>query len=319
LGQQQAILFAIFRHKADACSHRFRRAADDHLLIANKNLPAVFRVRAKDGAQRFRAPRADETGDAENFTASHLEADRAHTFARAQVAHPQGHFAHETFARALPLGKIVADHFADQLGGRHVAGVVGRDGPAIAHHRDAIGDAADFIHPVADVNNPHTLALQPADVVKQLLDLGVGQRRRRFIQDEQLAILRQRAGNLDQLLLTHAQISCGHGGINGAEAHAREGLARGFVQVGEANKSASARQAIEKNIFRDAHRPDDVEFLQHHDDASVFGLPFGGRVVRMVFQPDVSAIAFGQPRENAHKGGLARAIATHQRMNFSRP
>ena len=79
-------MLAIFGNEANACPYRLRGVADDHAFPADENLTRVFRVRAKDGAQGFRAARADEPRDAQHFTAPHLEAHVAHPLARPQVA-----------------------------------------------------------------------------------------------------------------------------------------------------------------------------------------------------------------------------------------
>ena len=81
------------------------------------------------------------------------------------------------------------------------------DQPAVAQHGDAIGDAVDLVHAMADEHHRHALPPQIVDHGEQPLDLALRQGGRGLVHDQHARVDRQRAGDLDQLLLGAAQRS----------------------------------------------------------------------------------------------------------------
>ena len=79
------------------------------------------------------------------------------------------------------------------------------DEVAVAQHGDAVGDAVDLLHAVADEHHRHAARLRSATTREQPLDLALRQRRRRLVHDQHAGVERQRAGDLDELLLGGAQ------------------------------------------------------------------------------------------------------------------
>ena len=67
------------------------------------------------------------------------------------------------------------------------ARLVAGDDAAVAHHHDAVGDLGDLVEPVADIDEGHAFGLEPADLLEQQLGLLAAERRRRLVEDEQLA------------------------------------------------------------------------------------------------------------------------------------
>ena len=82
------------------------------------------------------------------------------------------------------VGQDAADHELGDLAHRELADRVGADRLPVAHHGDLVGDPEQLVEPVRDVDDRDAGGGEPADDVEQHLDLGVGQDRRRLVQDE---------------------------------------------------------------------------------------------------------------------------------------
>ena len=80
-----------------------------------------------------------------------------------------------------------------------------RDAATATQHRDAVGDAADFLKPMRDEQNCRALAAHLAQDAEKVLGLAVRQRRRGFVQNDHRRALNERAGNLHDLLLSGGQ------------------------------------------------------------------------------------------------------------------
>ena len=75
----------------------------------------------------------------------------------------------------------------------------------VAQHGDPVGDAVDLVHAVADEHHRHALPAQVVDHGEQPVDLALRQGGGRLVHDQHAGAHRQRAGDLDQLLLGAAQ------------------------------------------------------------------------------------------------------------------
>jgi hypothetical protein len=84
---------------------------------------------------------------------------------------------------------------------------------AVAQHRDPVGDLEDLFHPVRNVDDADAVGLEVLDHVEQHHLLGIGQRGGRFIEDHGLGVDRQRAGDLDHLLVGDGQVADQRAGI----------------------------------------------------------------------------------------------------------
>ena len=80
-----------------------------------------------------------------------------------------------------------------------VGGGVLADEVAVAKHRHLVGDLEQLVHLVGDVDDALALRLQRTDDLEEMLDLALGQRRRRLVHDENVGIVGDRLGDLDHL------------------------------------------------------------------------------------------------------------------------
>ena len=78
---------------------------------------------------------------------------------------------------------------------------------AVAQHRVAIAEAEDLLEPVRDEDDRQALGLQRPDDAREVGDLRFAQRRGRLVHDDEPGPHRERAGDLDQLLLGDRKIA----------------------------------------------------------------------------------------------------------------
>ncbi len=126
--------------------------------------------------------------------------------------------------------------------------------------------------------------LEPADHLEQPLGLAIGQRRGRLVHHQDARVLRQRLGDLDDLLVGDAELvhepvadrcrsRCWRARAAGLAPHGRA--------VDRAGKPA-ARLAAEEDVLRDAQIGDEREFLEDDRDAEL---------ARIVGTADLDALA----------------------------
>ena len=94
---------------------------------------------------------------------------------------------------------------------------------AVAEDRDAVADLEDLAEPVGDVDDRPALAGELADDRLDLLDLDVGERRGRLVEDEDAGVARQEPRDLDQLALGDRKVARRHRRVDVLEPdHARD-------------------------------------------------------------------------------------------------
>src|SRR5438552_1854040 len=76
---------------------------------------------------------------------------------------------------------------------------------SVAQDGHAIGDGEDLVQPVRNIDDAEPLAAQTPERVEQPLDFRRRQRSGGLVEDHDLRVKRERAGNLHHLLLRDAQ------------------------------------------------------------------------------------------------------------------
>jgi len=84
---------------------------------------------------------------------------------------------------------------------------VGRYGLAVAEDRHGVGDLQHLVQLVRNHDQGDTLFLQLEDQVQKLFAVVVVQGRGGLVEDQELDLLGEGAGDLDQLLLTDAELA----------------------------------------------------------------------------------------------------------------
>ncbi len=163
-------------------------------------------VGAKDRAHKLGAARAQQAGDPENLAAIKVEGDVVEVPCTGQAAHfEQRREPVDRLARRPGRAGGVAEHHADDLGGRGRAHLDGTDIVAVAYDGAGVGDLEELAHAVRDVDHRHAARPQSLDQREKLLDLFRGERRCRFVKQQDRWVEGHRFDDLDDLLLPDAE------------------------------------------------------------------------------------------------------------------
>src|ERR1041384_403933 len=112
---------------------------------------------------------------------------------------------------------------------------------------------------------------------KERFPPGVGQRRRRFIEHEDASVLRQRLGDLDQLLLADAEIDYRRARIDWQMKFIEQFL-RAAIKIFPIDDAETARLASEKDVLRDRQFLNQRHLLKNDCDARMLRLTHVGKV-----------------------------------------
>jgi hypothetical protein len=205
-------------------------------------------------------------------------------------------------------GDVASDHQLDDFGGRAGALVERLDMPAVAEHRGPVGQRIDLVHAMRDVENGHALRLQAREQRIDFLDVGAGQGRSRFVENEELGFLAERLGDLDHLAARQRQI-----------AHAQQRIDVFAADFGEQRlRAASLRAGVDhaeplrrrryRNIVGDRQVRHQGKFLKDADDA---GRGRGGGIVELArnsIQMNLAGIRLHHAGDDLDQRRLAGAV-----------
>ncbi len=204
--QHQALPLSIRRDEGDAVPHGLLR-----LAVADGttgDLDGALRLaQAEDRLHQLAAPGADEPGEPDDLARGDVEVDRVERARKRKAANLE----RELGRRALTLPLVhdilerVADHQLDQTGPVELGQRPLADRVAVAQDGGAVAELEDLAQPVRDEDHGHALLAQPADDPEERLDLVVGERARRLVEDENARVDRESARDLDHLLLVGPQ------------------------------------------------------------------------------------------------------------------
>ena len=79
------------------------------------------------------------------------------------------------------------------------------DNPAVAEDRDLVGNPQDFVDAMGDIDDGHAALAGLMDLTKEKAGFAIGQRCRRFVEDQDAAIPRKTGSDLDHLPGTDAE------------------------------------------------------------------------------------------------------------------
>ena len=215
IGQRQALALAILAEVADAGRQpraQHARSERPHRRRScpgrDRHLAACHRVEAEDGAHHLRAAGAHQSGDAEHLAAAQVEARRAHRRQAPGGPSPTSTAAPAScrvrggkrFSTDRPTMCAMSCSLVDAAirAAGHAA--------AVAQHGEDIGDLADLLEEVADVDDAEPLRAQPRDQREQPIDVGALQAARRLVHQQDAAVGRERAADLDDLLCRERQL-----------------------------------------------------------------------------------------------------------------
>ena len=140
------------------------------------------------------------------------------------------------------------------------------DQRAVAQDGGAVADLHHLLEPVGDEHDRDALGLEPAHDREQALHLLVRQGRGRLVHDHELGGHRQRAGDLDHLLLGDREVGDQPARVDG-EPDLLDQRAGPAMQLAPVDPPQPNRQPADEDVLGDRQGRDQVEFLVDRDDA----------------------------------------------------
>lgn len=168
--------------------------------------------------------------------------------------------------------------------------------PTVAHDGHGLGDPADFVHPVGDVDDAGTLFGQPAHHADQKLRLVGDKRTCGLVKDQQARALPQGPRDLDKLALGHRQAGDRLARVQVEAKHAQYAPCLP-LHPGPVDAPALLGPLAKKDVLGDGKLRHDAQFLMHGGDP---GAEAVYRVAQMGGHPvdgDLAGIGRFDPRE----------------------
>ncbi len=193
-----------------------------------------------------------------------------------------------------------------------------RDVSSVAEHGDAIANRRDFLEPMRDVDDGHAGGLERPDAIEEPLDLPVGQRRRRFVHDQDARVLRERLRDLHHLLLRDAELVDERARVEVQAKHVEQapGLGVHPPVIDRAGQPA-AGLAPEIDVLRDVEIRDERELLEDDGDAQVAGVGGRSQVHGRAVDEDLARVRPMRPAQDPDERGLAGAVLAQQEVHFA--
>src|SRR5690606_30185944 len=215
--------------------------------------------------------------------------------------------------------QLAPDHHRDDLPGGHLVRHAGPDQLAVLQHGDALGDLADLVQPMTDVNEGDAALLQGANALEQRLDLGGREGGGRFVHHHDTGIERERFRDLDRLLLGDRQPPDHRSRRDRPlDAEVGEELAGVRVHLATVDEPAFLRFPSEEDVLGDGAIRQEVELLVDDADATLLRLTGMVELHRLAIEHDLPGIRLVDPGDDLHQGRLAGTVLAHDGMDLAR-
>ena len=214
--QEQRLRLAVLGHEADAVCHRIAWAIDGDGNPVDPDCAVIELVGAEDRARGLCASRADEPCEPQNLpllraqrNIDEFDGVRIAGAAPARKAFDLERDRSVRRDRPRPIQRvdIASDHHADDRPDIRAGDATGADVMAVAQHRVAVAKPENLLQPVGDEDDRQAFALELPDDAGEIGDLGLAQGRGRLVHDDKARAHRERAGDLDELLLRDREIA----------------------------------------------------------------------------------------------------------------
>ncbi len=192
------------------------------------------------------------------------------------------------------------------------------DQGAVAQHRHPVANLEDFIQVVRDVKQGDALGLQAGDDAEKQVDLRAGKDCRGLIQDQHLAVQRERLGNRHHLLVSHFQAAdrCIH--VELGLAHVVQDLLRPLAGSRPVDAPTPPGELVaQRDILGHAQRGDQVDLLVDGIDA-VLTRPARVDVLELLPLVDhLAAVGLIRPGDDLDQRRLAGAVLPNQAVHLA--
>ena len=132
-----------------------------------------------------------------------------------------------------------------------------------------------------------------------------------------MAVTDQVAGNFDHLLMADAQFTDRGVRVDGVEPDPSHGGRCQLAQALVADPAETAGQVVEKQVFRDGQRRQQVQFLHDHAHTKAFGLAAAAGRVGLATVGHVPGGGHLQAADELGQRTLARAVLAGQGQHFA--
>ncbi len=219
--------------------------------------------------------------------------------------------------RLVRRAEVAAAHQPRQLALRQAAVIVALgDDSAMTHDSDARRNLDDFAELVRDEDDRHAARGHGAQRPEKPIGLARGQRRGRFIEDQDAGAAHQRLGDLDPLLLADRQIGDHSVRVEVDVEVAPDG---GKALDHRLSRQATVRPgAADQQVLGDRVALHEFEMLVDHADAERQGIGRIADLHRLAIDLDDALVGGIGAEEHVHQAGLAGTVLTEQAEDVAR-
>src|SRR5208337_2265412 len=198
------------------------------------------------------------------------------------------------------------------LGGEHVDSVFQDD--------DLVGDLEYLLEPVRDIDDDDAFGGKLANFAEQNVGLARRKDRCRFIEDQNFWLAGERLGDLDDLLLGHAELGDETADVDPLKAET--GQFFGCDVIGslpvDPPSRATVRHLAEQDIFRNAYVGEKAELLIYGADAEFDGVARIPNCDRLAVEGDFARVRLNRAGQDLDERGLSRAVFAAHRQHMPR-
>ena len=170
---------------------------------------------------------------------------------------------------------------------------------------------------MGDVDDGDAAVAQAAHHVQQALGLGRLQGRGRLVEDEDLRLVQQRPGDLDQLLLAEPQRGQRAVEVDVEPDRLEHRLRLAAHRAAVEGDAGGPRLAAEEEVLEHVQVREEGQLLRDDRD-TVFGRLAGvGEGDRLSFEHQLTLVGFGAADQHLDQGRLAGAVGTEQGVHLA--
>ena len=186
---------------------------------------------------------------------------------------------------------------------------------AVPEDRDHVGEAADFLQPMADVDDRHAAIPKLADGGEEIVDLVRGERCRRLIHDQQTGICRERLGDLEQLPVRDTKPS--HGGVGSeVDPEIAENAHRLRLHGAPVDRAQpTARMTACEHVLGHAEVGEHRRFLVHRHDPEPVGCLSVTDPRWLAVDQELAVVLLDDARDDLHQGRLAGTVLADESVH----
>jgi hypothetical protein len=285
--------------------------------LADAYSPGAHFVEAEQAADQLRPPRADESRESENLAATKFQRNADGGLASRHAGQREDRLARLMGNLGKKLFNGATDHEGDDLLFGSPRQLPGADGASVAEHGVIVADFPNFLEKMADVDDAEAFLLQPSNHLKELLGIVAGEGTGRLVEDDDLGVGDEGAGDFNQLLRGDGQVANDGAGLEPGVTEPFEGLSHPGSLTSVLDESPAGQLLPEHDVVFDGEMGGEVQLLIDHGDA---GLPGGmGAIggVRPTCERHTSGVWSMGAAEDFHEGALAGPVFADQGQHSS--